>query len=205
MFFIYRPFIVIFLAKIASGCRQKCPDIIVLTLHFWVSTQSRCHSPRSSVGGIVPSLTHSLLKEMRACLLKSTFIASLTLHLHSTKQCIHKHNTNYTIEKYMQRKITQCKLHASIRPDAMAAPRGGLGGTSPPVSHQGQFSNSPKSGEKRGGGYDSGIKSRNTGLGKFQNKRHSCSNIFVTGAKHGSYLSWRCPIRMLVRRRRASC
>ena len=59
--------------------------------------------------------------------------------------------------------------------------------------------------KKRGGGYDSGIKSRNTGLGKFQNKRHSCSNIFVTGAKHGSYLSWRCPIRMLVRRRCASC
>ena len=32
------------------------------------------------------------------------FIASLTLHLHSTKQSIHKHNTNYTIEKYMHRK-----------------------------------------------------------------------------------------------------
>ena len=47
----------------------------------------------------------------------------------------------------------------------VAAPRGGLG---------------EKSGEKRvGGGYDSGIKSRNTGLGKFQNKRHSCSNIYI--------------------------
>ena len=35
-----------------------------------------------------------------------------------TEQCIHKHNTNYpiAIEKYMHRKITQCKLHASIRP-----------------------------------------------------------------------------------------
>ena len=33
-FFIYRPFIVIYIAKIASGCRQKCLDIIVLTLHF---------------------------------------------------------------------------------------------------------------------------------------------------------------------------
>ena len=43
-------------------------------------------------------------------------IASLTLRLHSTEQCIHKHNTNYTIEKYTHRKITQCKLHASIRP-----------------------------------------------------------------------------------------
>ena len=44
------------------------------------------------------------------------FIASLTLRLHRTKQSIHKHNTNYTIEKYMHRKNTQCKLHASIRP-----------------------------------------------------------------------------------------
>ena len=44
------------------------------------------------------------------------FIASLTLRLHRTKQSIQKHNTNYTIEKYMHRKNTQCKLHASIRP-----------------------------------------------------------------------------------------
>ena len=34
----------------------------------------------------------------------------------------------------------------------VAAPRDGLGGTSPPISHQGQLSNSSKSGEKRGGG-----------------------------------------------------
>ena len=27
------------------------------------------------------------------------FIASLTLRLHSSEQCIHKHNTNYTTEK----------------------------------------------------------------------------------------------------------
>ena len=44
------------------------------------------------------------------------FIASLTLRLHSTEQSIHKHYTNYTIEKYMHRIITQCKLHANIRP-----------------------------------------------------------------------------------------
>ena len=44
------------------------------------------------------------------------FIASLTLRLHSTEQCIHKHNTNYTIEKYMRRKNAQCKLHTSFRP-----------------------------------------------------------------------------------------
>ena len=105
-------------------------------------TQSRSQSPRSSVEGIVGlwenaeenqpligcliiSLTPSL--EMRAILiiqeakyklvyLTRLFIASLTLRLYSTEQCIHKHNTNYTIEKYMHRKITQCKLHASIRP-----------------------------------------------------------------------------------------
>ena len=53
------------------------------------------------------------------------------------------------------------------------------GGRVPPICHRGQFSNSSKSGEKGGGGYDSGIKSRNTGLGKFQNKRHSCSNIYI--------------------------
>ena len=87
--------------------------------------QSRCENPRSSVGGIVGlwenaeenqpliiSLTHSLLIEMRAILiiqeakyklvyLTRLFIASLTLRLHSTEQCIHKHNTNYTIEKYI--------------------------------------------------------------------------------------------------------
>ena len=79
--------------------------------------QSRCESPRSSVGGIVGlwenaeenqpligcliiSLTHSLLIEMRAILiiqeakyklvyLTRLFIASLTLCLHSTEQCIH--------------------------------------------------------------------------------------------------------------------
>ena len=50
-----------------------------------------------------------------------------------------------------------------------------------PISHRGQVSNSSKSGEKRGGGgeYNSGIKSRYTGLGKFQNKRHSCSNVYI--------------------------
>ena len=98
---------------------------------FWVidkcqimEFQSRCQSPRSSVGGIVGlwenagepaligcliiSLTHSLLIEMRAILIiqkakyklfyiTRLFIASLTLRLHSTEQRIHKHNTNYTI------------------------------------------------------------------------------------------------------------
>ena len=38
-----------------------------------------------------------------------------TSSLHSTEQYIHKHNTNYTIQKYIHRKITQCKLHAGMR------------------------------------------------------------------------------------------
>ena len=106
--------------------------------------QSRSQSPRSSVGGIVglwenpeenqpligcliTNLTHSLLIEMRAILiiqeakyklvyLTWLFIALLTLRLHNTEQCIHKHNTNYTIEKYMQRNYTMqitCK-HSAI-------------------------------------------------------------------------------------------
>ena len=106
--------------------------------------QSRSQSPRSSVGGIVGlwenaeenqpfigcliiSLTHSLLIEICAILiiqkayytlvyLTRLFISSLTLRLHSTEQYIHKHNTNYTIQKYMHRNITQCKLHAGMRP-----------------------------------------------------------------------------------------
>ena len=40
----------------------------------------------------------------------------IALRIHSTEQCIQKHNTNYAIEKYTNRKITQCKLHASMRP-----------------------------------------------------------------------------------------
>ena len=79
------------------------------------------------IGCLIFSLTHSLLIEMRAILitqeakyklvyLTRLFIASLTLRLHCTEQCIHKHNTNYTIEKYMHRKMTRCKLHGSIRP-----------------------------------------------------------------------------------------
>ena len=99
-------------------CQLKLPSL----------AQSRCHSPRSSVGGIVGlwenaeenqpligcliiSLTNSLLIEIRAVLiiqeakyklvsLTRLFIASSTLRLHSTEQCIQKHNTNYTIEKY---------------------------------------------------------------------------------------------------------
>ena len=106
------------------------------------SNQSRNQSPRSSVGGIVGlwenaeenqpligcliiSLTHSLLIKIRAVLiiqeakykfvyLTWLFIASLTLRLHSTEQCIQKHNKNYAIEKYTNRKITQCKLHAGM-------------------------------------------------------------------------------------------
>ena len=44
------------------------------------------------------------------------FPASLTFRLHGTEQCIHKHYTNCPIEKYIHRKITQCKLHAGMRP-----------------------------------------------------------------------------------------
>ena len=57
------------------------------------------------IGCWIISLTHSPLIEMRAILiiqeakyklvyLTRLFIASLTLRLHSTEQCIHKHNTN---------------------------------------------------------------------------------------------------------------
>ena len=79
------------------------------------------------IGCLISSLTHSLLIEIRAVLiiqeakyklvhLTRLFIASLALRLHSTEQCIQKHNTNHAIEKYTNRKITQCKLHAGLRP-----------------------------------------------------------------------------------------
>ena len=79
------------------------------------------------IGWLIISLTHSLSIEIRAVLiiqeakyklvyLTRLFIASLTLRLHSIEQCIQKHNTNYAIEKYTNRKITQCKLHAGMRP-----------------------------------------------------------------------------------------
>ena len=75
------------------------------------------------IGCLIISLTHFLLIEIRAGLiiqeekyklvyLNRLFIASLTLCLHSTQQCIQKHNTNYATEKYTNRKITQCKLNA---------------------------------------------------------------------------------------------
>ena len=51
---------------------------------------------------------------IQTCLLNSAFYSLNTLRLHSTEQYIHQHNTNYTIQKYMQ--ITQCKLHAGMRP-----------------------------------------------------------------------------------------
>ena len=78
-----------------------------------------------SIGCLIISLTHSLIIEIHANLTiqeakyklvyltrDRLFIASLTLRLHRTKQYIHKYKTNYTIQKYMHRKITQCKLHA---------------------------------------------------------------------------------------------
>ena len=79
------------------------------------------------IGCLIIRLTHSLLIEIRAGLiiqetkyklvyLTWLFIASLTLRLHSTEQCIQKHNRNYAIEKYTNRKITQCKLHPGMRP-----------------------------------------------------------------------------------------
>ena len=87
------------------------------------------------IGCLIISLTHSLLIEIRAILiiqegrskiiqeakyklayLTQLFKASLTLRLHSTEQYIHKHYTNYTIQKYMHRKITSRKLHAGMRP-----------------------------------------------------------------------------------------
>ena len=63
------------------------------------------------IGCLIISLTHSLLIETRAVLIiqeakyklvcfTRLFIASLTLRLHSTEQCIQKHNTNYATEKY---------------------------------------------------------------------------------------------------------
>ena len=52
------------------------------------------------------------------------------------------------------------------------------GDESPPFVTEANFLIRPNP-VRKGGGYDSGIKSRNTGLGKFQNKRHSCSNIYI--------------------------
>ena len=60
---------------------------------------------------LIGCLTHSLLIEIRAVLiiqeakyklvyLIRLFIVSLTLRLHSTQQCIQKHNINHAIEKY---------------------------------------------------------------------------------------------------------
>ena len=49
----------------------------------------------------------------------------------------------------------------------------------PPLLTKANFLIRPNPVRKGGGGYDSGIESRNTGLGKFQNKRHSCSNIYI--------------------------
>ena len=79
------------------------------------------------IGCLIISLTHSLLIEIRTILiiqeakyklvyLTRLFIASLTLRLRNTEQCIHKHNTNYTIQKYLHRKTAECKLHAGMRP-----------------------------------------------------------------------------------------
>ena len=60
------------------------------------------------IGCLIISLTYSLLIETQL------FIASLTLRLHSTEQYIQKDNTNYKIQKYIHRKITQSKLHAGM-------------------------------------------------------------------------------------------
>ena len=79
------------------------------------------------IGCLIIGLTHSLLIEISAILiiqeakyklvyLTQLFIASLTLRLHCTEQYIYKHYTNYTIQKYMHRKITQCKLYLGMRP-----------------------------------------------------------------------------------------
>ena len=47
--------------------------------------------------------------------------------------------------------MTSCD-HCTLPSDSVAAPRGGLGGLVPPISHRGQFSNSSKSDKKGGGG-----------------------------------------------------
>ena len=128
-----------------NGCHCMRDPVLYRSMGVThLKIQSRSQSPQSSVGGIVGlwenaeenqpligcliiNLTHSLLTEMRAILiiqeakyklvyLTWLFTALLTLRLHSTEQCIHKHNTNYTIEKYMQRNYTMqitCK-HSAI-------------------------------------------------------------------------------------------
>ena len=107
---------------------------------FWLPVMDYPRASRSStrgsqargtrlplIGYLIISRTHSLLTEIRAILiiqqakyklvyLTRLFIASLTLRLHSAEQYIHKHYTNYTIQKYIHRKITQCKLQAAMRP-----------------------------------------------------------------------------------------
>ena len=82
----------------------------------------KCRGNQPLIGCLIISLTHSLLLEIRAVLiiqeakyklvyLTQLFIAPLTLHLHSTEQCIQKHYTNYAIEKYTQCKLQTEKLH----------------------------------------------------------------------------------------------
>ena len=74
------------------------------------------------IGCLMISLTHSLLIEICAILifqeakyklvyLTRIFIASLTLRLHSTEQYIHKHNTNYTIQKVYTEKNYTCNAN----------------------------------------------------------------------------------------------
>ena len=68
----------------------------------------------------------------------------------------------------------------SMAPNSGGATGWTGGDESPPFVTEANFLIRPNPVRKGGGGgYDSGIKSRNTGLGKFQNKRHSCSNIYI--------------------------
>ena len=49
--FLFIVLLSLYIAKIASGCRQKCLDIIVLTLHFWVKHMARVDSLRVDCRG----------------------------------------------------------------------------------------------------------------------------------------------------------
>ena len=79
------------------------------------------------IGCLIISLTDSLLLEIRirailiiqhklVYLINSAFYRLINMTPTITEQYVHKDDTNYTIQKYMHRKITQCKLHTGMQP-----------------------------------------------------------------------------------------
>ena len=79
-----------------------------------------CNFPRKRTTGLALIEIRAVLivqeAKYKLVYLPQLFIASLTLRLHSTEQYIQKHDTNHATEKHTNRKITQCILHAGMRP-----------------------------------------------------------------------------------------